>query len=148
MFVLRNLYSYFFYPGYRMIVRYRWSHWLRKRTFLIPLSKILWLRNVHQLGCYISEESEIGKDITLPHAVGIVIGAGVRIGNGVTIYQHVTIGRKNFNSSLVPCIGDNVIIYAGAVVVGGITIGKGSVIGANSVILSDVPENGIAIGRY
>jgi serine acetyltransferase len=90
--------------------------------------------------------------VRFPHPVGIVIGDGVRIGTGVRIYQNVTIGLlENTPASdavdQYPTIGDDVIIYAGAVIAGAVAIGAGSVIGANAVITKDVPAGSVAFGR-
>jgi serine acetyltransferase len=90
--------------------------------------------------------------IKFPHPLGIVIGDGVRIGKEVRIYQNVTIGLlKNTPAHEAreeyPTIEDGVIIYAGAVIAGPITIGSGATIGANSVITHDVPRGATAFGR-
>lgn len=92
------------------------------------------------------------QNTKFPHLVGIVISRAATIGKNCTIYQNVTIGAKDIEhgDGLTPAnyprIGNNVIIYAGAVVIGGITIGDNAIIGANSVVLSDVPANHIAYG--
>lgn len=79
--------------------------------------------------------------------MGIVIGETSIIGNDVTIYHGVTLGGVSlFKGKRHPTINDNVIIGAGAKVLGNITIGNNSKIGANSVILKDVPENSVAVG--
>lgn len=90
------------------------------------------------------------RTVRFPHPVGVVIGDGVRIGRNVRIYQNVTIGlTENTVGPKVtqyPMLGDEVFVYAGAVIVGGITIGSRSVIGANAVITRDVPPDSIAFG--
>lgn len=83
-----------------------------------------------------------------PHPVGIVIGDGAQIGKGVRVYQNVTIGRReNDINGAYPRIGDEVVIYAGAVIAGAVTVGSRSVIGANAVITSDVPPDSVAFGH-
>ena len=94
----------------------------------------------------ISNKATIKDVINFPHPVGIVIGEGVKIGKNVTIYQNVTIGRKDIDIAKYPSIGDNVVIYSGAKILGNIVIGNNSVIGANSVVLNDVPENSVVAG--
>jgi serine O-acetyltransferase len=89
---------------------------------------------------------EIGTGFRLPHPTGIVIGDGTKIGNNVLILQNVTLGKKNLNQKGTPIIGDGVSIMAGAVILGEINIGSNSSIGANSVVLKDVPDNSIAVG--
>lgn len=83
----------------------------------------------------------------MDHGMGIVIGETSIIGNNVTIYHGVTLGGVSLNKGKRhPTIEDSVIIGAGAKVLGNITIGKNSKIGANSVILKDVPKNSVAVG--
>lgn len=89
--------------------------------------------------------------VHFPHPVGIVIGDGVRIGRNVYIYQNVTIGllEKATKGEVpkYPMLGDEVIVYAGAVIVGGISIGHRSIIGANAVISCDIPSDSVAYGH-
>lgn len=90
------------------------------------------------------------QKVKFPHPVGIVIGKGVIIGKRCTIYQNVTIGTKdtkNYNASKYPVIEDDVTIFANSVVFGGITIGKGAVIGTGSVVFKDVPEYSVVVGN-
>ena len=93
-------------------------------------------------GCDISKGVKIPADSSLIHwGKGVCIGGGTKIGRRVLIYQNTTIGEKNNEC---PTIGDNVIIYANSVIVGGIKIGEGSVIGAGSFIDKDIPPNSMA----
>ena len=98
--------------------------------------------------CCIPNLQELKRLGTIfPHPVGIVIAKDARFGENCVIYQNVTIGKKNgLTDQKAPKIGNNVKIYAGAVIAGDITIGDNSVIGANSLVLSDVPPNSLAIG--
>ena len=93
--------------------------------------------------CCISTNADLGENLILPHPLGIVIGSGVKLGKNVTIYQNVTIGQKNW---LYPKIGNNVTIYAGAVIIGDINIGNNVIIGANAVVTKDIPDNSICAG--
>lgn len=79
----------------------------------------------------------------MPHPQNIVIGSGVRIGKNCIIYQDVTFGQ---NKNLYPIIGNNVIVYAGAKVIGGVNVGDGAIIGANALVINDVPQNTIVGG--
>ena len=105
-----------------------------------------WLKLVRKHGCYMSPLAKIGNGLRLPHPVGIVIGDNVVVGENVTIYQHVTIGRGGSGDVRYPVIENDVTIYAGAVILGAITIGRGSVIGANAVVTKDVPPGCVAKG--
>lgn len=99
--------------------------------------------------CY---DDYLKRGICFPHLCGIVISRAATIGNDCRIYQNVTIGAKNYwegdgkTKENYPSIGENTVIYAGAVIVGPVKIGKNCVIGANSVVLTDVPDNSIAAG--
>lgn len=84
------------------------------------------------------------KNLRLVHPTGIVISPKTQIGMDCTIYQNVTLGKKD---ELAPTLGDNVTIYANAVVVGDVHIGNNSVIGAGSVVLKDVPANEVWAGN-
>lgn len=137
-----------FNPGFSAVLRYR----IARRLFAAGggfkrlIGRIVWLSNVRAFGCFISPGADIGPGLWLPHPVGIVIGDGVRIGRDVTIYQHVTFGRATQDDERYPDIADDVTIYAGAVILGPIRIGKGAVIGANAVVTRDVEAGAIAKG--
>src|SRR5699024_2566948 len=92
--------------------------------------------------------AKIGKNFRLAHTVGVVIGGGVIIGDNVTIYQNVTLGKKelSINGFSYPVIEDNVTIYPGSIVIGGIHLGEDSIVAANSVVLTNVPPNSLAVG--
>ncbi|HBB2770671.1 TPA: serine acetyltransferase, partial [Escherichia coli] len=83
---------------------------------------------------------------TLPHPVGIVIGKNVNIGKKCIVYQNVTIGVSNNKFEDYPVIGNNVTIYAGAIIIGKVIIGDNAIIGAGCIVTKDVPEGKIAIG--
>lgn len=83
----------------------------------------------------------LGANVNFPHLTGIVISDAVTIGKNAIIYQNVTIGVKSSDDYRVAAIGDNVIIGAGACILGGVTIGNNVKIGAMSLVISDVPDN-------
>ena len=94
----------------------------------------------------------VAKGTKFPHLLGIVVSRAATIGNNCIIYQNVTIGAKSYelgNGDPInyPILGDNVTIYAGAVIVGHVKIGNNAIIGANSVVISDVPENAVVAGN-
>jgi serine O-acetyltransferase len=100
-------------------------------------------------GCYLHHKAKIGPGLRLKHSIGVVIGEGVVIGKNATIYQHVTLGGARPGDQLAdnyPKIGDDIWISAGAVAVGGITIGDRVMIGANAVVIKDVPSDHTAVG--
>jgi serine O-acetyltransferase len=89
----------------------------------------------------------IGENVFIDHGIGVVIGETTIIGNNVTIYQGVTLGGVSLNpGKRHPTIEDDCIIGAGAKILGNITIGKGSKIGANSVVVKDVPPYSTVVG--
>ena len=103
--------------------------------------------------CYLPDDKKL-KDLNIdfPHPIGIVIASRCTLGKNCTIYQNVTIGAKSHElakkgKKYFPTIGDNVTIYAGACVIGGIKVGNNAIIGANSVVVKDVPPNTIAVGN-
>lgn len=111
------------------------------------LAKLVYYRQ-SRYGCYISQKSIIHSSVDFKHPVGIVIGEGVVIEENVEIWQNVTIGShgKRGYPQEYPYIESGVKIFAGAVIVGKVRIGRNSVIGANCVVLEDVPENSTAVG--
>lgn len=93
--------------------------------------------------CWVSPEARIGSNLKLPHPCGIVIGDKVSIGRNCTVYQQVTLGQSN---GRYPRLGNGVIVYAGAKIIGGVIVGDNAVIGANAVVTKDVPDNAIVGG--
>lgn len=98
-------------------------------------------------GVFLSCSADFDKSLILRHPVGIVIGQGVVIGKNVIIYQNVTLGTAKKGYKLYPKIGNNTIIYSGAVIIGNIEIGESCVIGANSVVTKNVPNNAVVVGN-
>lgn len=145
-------------PGFRVVVYYRLSLFLRKnvriRLLGRVLSKLILVRLSRVPGVEINSLDEIGVGIHFPHPHDIVIGTGSKIGRNVTIYNGVTLGGKRISSnngdidiySRFPIIEDNVVIYTGAKLIGGITIGENSIIGANSVVMKSFPRDSIIAG--
>lgn len=102
-----------------------------------------------KFGCMINRRASIGPGFKLPHPVGIVIGEGVTVGAHCTVYQHVTLGGArmgDWQAGQYPTVGDNVVIFAGAKVVGALSVGSNAVIGANAVVTRSVPPGDIAVG--
>lgn len=100
-------------------------------------------------GCFVQFDAEIGPGLRLPHPTGIVIGQGVRIGANCTIYQQVTLGGArlgDWKAGRYPTLGNNVVLFAGAKLLGEIEVGDGAVVGANAVVTKDVPPRHVAKG--
>lgn len=142
---LRHFYNFVFNPMFRLhfLIDAMRSH---KGGFL---SRVLFRALFRHYHIWISPGATIGRNLKLPHPIGIVIGEGSIIGQNVTIFQNVTIGGRRIGDAgqnKYPRISDNVVIFAGAVLAGEIRVGTGSVIGANSVVLDDVPDGCVAVG--
>lgn len=102
-----------------------------------------------RFGIYIAPTSKIARSVAFPHPTGIVIGEGVIIHDRTRIFQNVTLGGARIGDQKAgnyPEIGPDSVLFAGAVVVGNVRIGANCVIGANSVVLCDVPDNSTAVG--
>tara|TARA_Y100001968_G_C19394892_1_gene737687 strand:+ start:559 stop:1014 length:456 start_codon:yes stop_codon:yes gene_type:complete len=100
-------------------------------------------------GVFISAQAEIAPNVKFPHPTGIVIGDGVKIAANVTIYQNVTLGAARSGercSRRYPEICSDVVVFAGATVVGAVTVGTGAVVGASAVVIKDVPAGATVVG--
>ena len=101
-------------------------------------------------GVEIEPGARIGPRFVIMHGCGIVIGHGATIGADVVVFQNVTIGKRRTadaeERSVFPRIDDGVTVYAGAVIVGPIRVGHGATVGANAVVISDVPPDAVAAG--
>lgn len=137
-----------FSPRFMPVVIFRLSHWLYQRK-ISPLAKLLSLINFVLFGLEIAVRCEIGKGLYFPHTQGTVIGAN-HIGENATIYHNVTFGAREidlvYSESSRPSIGNNVIVGAGAKVLGGITVGDDARIAANSVVIENVPAGATVVG--
>lgn len=114
---------------------------------LRPIGAIL--RHLDQLlfACHIGSHAQIGEGCIFQHnGLGVVISEHAVLGNRCVVYQHVTVGALEDGSEEVPTIGDDVIIGAGATLLGPIRVGDGSKVGAGAVVLRDVPSGATAVG--
>ncbi|WP_082150991.1 serine O-acetyltransferase [Chromobacterium sp. LK1] len=113
------------------------------------LAKLPALVNFVLFGIEVPPRMHIGPGLVLMHTQGTVLGAAT-IGANVTLYHQVTLGAKDidftYTMSMRPIVEDGVVIGSGAKVLGGVTLGQGCVVGANSVVLNDVPVNYVAVG--
>ncbi len=136
----------FLYPSFKAITRYRVAHWLYKRKHYF-LARWYSQRTARKTGIEIHPGARIGKGLFIDHGNGVIIGETAIIGNNVTLYQGVTLGGTGKEKGKRhPTIGDNVMISAGAKVLGSFTVGENSKIGAGSVVLSEVPPNSTVVG--
>lgn len=132
-------------PGFTVALLYRLSNaCFSAGSVGRVFAKVFWRANVHFFGCYLSPTAVIGGGLKLPHPVAVVVGEGAVVGRRVTLYQSVTLGRDH--TSRYPDVGDDCVIYPGAVVVGNVRVGSGAVIGANSFVKRNVPQNRVAVG--
>jgi serine O-acetyltransferase len=134
------------YSGLHAIWTHRISHWLWKHNvkfFSRWLSQMArWLTGIE-----IHPGATIGQGFFIDHGMGVVIGETAEIGRDVTLYHGVTLGGTSLNKGKRhPTIGDRVVIGAGAKVLGAITIGDDSRIGANAVVVKSVPQNSVVVG--
>ena len=130
------------YPGIKAITIQRFAHVLYKQK--VPLIPRMMCEYAHMItGIDIHPGAQLGKGVFIDHGTGVVIGETAIIGNNVKIYQGVTLGAMRFvrDSKRHPTLEDNVTVYSGASVLGDIVIGKGSVIGGNAWVISDVAQN-------
>ena len=134
------------YPGLHAIWGYRVSSWLWHHQGRFAARLVAgWAR--FMTGVDIHPAASIGDRIFIDHAVGVVIGETAVVGNDVTIYQGVTLGGTTLqHGKRHPTIGDRVTIGSGAKVLGAITVGSDARIGANSVVLRDVPDGAVVVG--
>lgn len=134
------------YSGFKAMCKYRIAHWFyHKKMFLF--ARIISQRARKKTGIEIHPAAKIGKGIFIDHGCGVVIGETTEIGNNVTIYQGVTLGGTGKDhGKRHPTIDDDVMISAGAKVLGPVHIGQGTKIGAGSVVLKDVPPYCTVVG--
>ncbi len=134
------------YPGIKATLIYRVAHllWVLKIPFvpryLSEIGRQLTSIDIHP-------GAKIGKEFFIDHGIGVVIGETAEIGDNVTLYQGVTLGGTSLKrEKRHPTIGKNVVVGAGAKLLGPITIGDNVRIGANSVVTQDVPDNSVVVG--
>lgn len=136
----------FLYPSFKAILGYRLSHHLfvKKHYFL---ARWYSQKIARKTGIEIHPGATIGRGLFIDHGNGVIIGETTIIGDNVTLYQGVTLGGTGKEKGKRhPTIEDNVMISAGAKVLGSFTVGENSKIGAGSVVLSEVPPNSTVVG--
>ncbi|BDS49338.1 serine O-acetyltransferase [Rhodoluna sp. KAS3] len=133
-------------PGLHALWQHRINHALYKSGFRV-LSRVLATGTRFWTGVEIHPGATVGRRVFIDHGMGVVIGETAIIGDDVLIYHGVTLGgRENITAKRHPTIGNNVVIGAGAIVLGNITIGDGSSIGAGTIVTKDLPANSVVVG--
>lgn len=134
------------YPSFKAMLHYRIAHRLYEKKHYF-LARWVSQRAVRKTGIEIHPGAQIGKNFFIDHGNGVIIGETAVIGDNVTMYQGVTLGGTGKETGKRhPTVGNNVMISAGAKVLGSFTIGDNSKIGAGSVVLEEVPPNSTVVG--
>jgi serine O-acetyltransferase len=134
------------YPGIHAVWGHRLAHWLWKRKLRL-LAR--WVSHVNRFltGIEIHPGAVIGENLFIDHGMGVVIGETAEVGRNVTLYHGVTLGGVSLEKGKRhPTIEDEVVIGAGAKVLGNIRVGRASRIGANAVVVQSVPPNSVVVG--
>ncbi|MBQ1171060.1 MAG: serine O-acetyltransferase [Lachnospiraceae bacterium] len=136
----------FLYPSFKVMLHYRLAHKLYQKGHYF-WARYISQRGVRKTGIEIHPGAQIGKGFFIDHGNGVIIGETTVIGDNVTLYQGVTLGGTGKEQGKRhPTIGNNVMISAGAKVLGSFKIGDNSKIGAGSVVLEEVPPNSTVVG--
>ena len=135
------------WPGVQALLIHRVSHELHEIGVpIVPRSLSLVSRTL--TGIEIHPAAQIGQGFFIDHGAGVVIGETAEIGDDVTLYQGVTLGGTGFaTGKRHPTLEDNVTVGAGAKLLGAITVGHGAKVGANTVVIQDVPPNTTVVGN-
>lgn len=136
----------FLYPSFKVMMHYRLANKLyRKKHYF--WARLVSQRGARKTGIEIHPGAQIGNGFFIDHGNGVIIGETTIVGDNVTLYQGVTLGGTGKEQGKRhPTIGNNVMISAGAKVLGSFTIGDNSKIGAGSVVLEEVPPNSTVVG--
>ena len=136
-----------FSTGFQLLFSYRIQRFLIRVPLVGKLiAKFLNVFTAWLTACHVDYGADMAGGIILPHATGIVISQSATVESGVTIYQGVTIGIIEVGKGKAAHIESGAVIYAGATIVGEITVGKNAKVGANAVVLADVPAGATAVG--
>ena len=134
------------YPTFHVMLSYRRAHRLYERGHYFR-ARLISQRAARRTGIEIHPGAVIGKGFFIDHGSGVIIGETTIIGDNVTLYQGVTLGGTGKETGKRhPTIGDNVMISAGAKIIGSFTVGENSKIGAGSVVIEEVPPNCTVVG--
>jgi serine O-acetyltransferase len=135
------------WPGIQAILAHRIAHGLHSAGIPVVPRTIAMLSRA-ATGIEIHPAAQLGEGLFIDHGAGVVIGETAEVGDNVTLYQGVTLGGTGFScGKRHPTVEDNVTIGSGAKLLGPITVGHGAKVGANSVIVHDVPPNTTVVGN-
>ena len=136
-----------FSVGFRIVREYRRQHWLYEhghRTLALWLAK----RSRIKYGADIHPAAKIGRRFTVDHGIGVVVGGTTIIGDDCLMYQNATLGMTGkHGGKRHPTLGNGVLVGAGSILLGAITVGDGAYIGAGSVVVDDVPADTTVVGN-
>ncbi len=134
------------YPGLHAVWMHRMAHWLWERRLKLP-ARLLSHLNRALTGIEIHPGARIGPRFFIDHGMGVVIGETAEIGADVTLYHGVTLGGTSLEKGKRhPTLEDGVVVGAGAKILGNITVGRCSRIGANAVVVKPVPSDAVVVG--
>ena len=134
------------YPGVHALVFHRLAHAIWRRGFTVPARFVSHLSRF-LTGIEIHPAARLGPGLFIDHGMGVVIGETAEVGENVTLLQGVTLGGTSLKrEKRHPTLGNNVVVGAGAKIIGGFKIGDGSRIGAGSVVVREVPTNSVVVG--
>ena len=143
---IKSAWEVLLYPSFQVMIRYRIAHklYLKKHYFF---ARWISQRAARKTGIEIHPGATIGKGLFIDHGSGVIIGETAIIGDNVTLYQGVTLGGTGKETGKRhPTLEDNVMVSAGAKIIGSFTVGENSKIGAGSVVLKPVPPNSTVVG--
>lgn len=136
-----------FSVGFRIVRAYRHQHWLYERGHR---TLALWLAKCSRIkyGADIHPAAKIGRRFTVDHGIGVVVGGTTIIGDDCLMYQNATLGMTGkHGGKRHPTLGNGVLVGAGSILLGAITVGDGAYIGAGSVVVDNVPANTTVVGN-
>ena len=134
------------YPGIHALACHRFAHAVWRRGWKIPARFLSHIARFFT-GIEIHPAAKLGSGLFIDHGMGVVIGETAEVGENVTLLQGVTLGGTSLKrEKRHPTLGDNVVVGAGAKIIGGFKIGDGSRIGAGSVVVREVPTNSVVVG--
>jgi serine O-acetyltransferase len=135
------------YGGVQALLNHRIAHALNEMGIPVAPHAIAYLSRM-MTGVEIHPAAQIGRALFIDHGAGVVIGETAEIGDNVTLYQGVTLGGTGFaRGKRHPTVDDEVVVGSGAKLLGPIHVGRAAKIGANSVVIHDVPENSTVVGN-